>query len=417
MKNKYISLSSLQVISLFVSFIAQSLIAKKIGPGLALDAYFSVNGFAIAFIGCVASGAFYLLPGVINSSKESGQTPSKLAGVGLILTFLFGIMVAVLSLSIFIFGVLPNQKESGLEINWLLIILGWTGAIVTLISTAWSAVGNSHGKASGIIALGIFPYASVSLYLYFDPMPKIIGLATIQLLGNGLQALSLAILYRHYWTFKDLDFSNLWRIFHHLPIAAAASLCFSGYAAVDAWVAPMLGSEVLSHQAFAQRLVIAFGGVLAAGPFMLSSSMTAKMINEKRLKDLLNFCLKTGMALSVICIIASLATPSLGRWVISLLFERGFFDKQDTEAIASNVAILLLGVGPMLSSTVMFRALYNLNRVSNIAIIGVSWIIFYASFAKILMNFFGSYTLSIAYVLAWWTAATLTFLTLNNNTK
>ncbi len=416
-KNKYIHLSLLQILSLLISFVAQSLIAKKIGPSLALDTYFSVNGFAIAFTGCVASGAFYLLPGFINSSEVSGQTRSKVAGNGLISTFLLGLFVAILSLFIFVFSVLPNQKEYGAGIDGLLIALGWFGALTSLMCTAWSAVGNSQGKAAGLIVLGIVPIALVSLYLYFDSMPTIVGLATMQLFGNSLQALSLAILYRHHWTFRELDFSILRRISHHLPIAAAGSLCFSGYSAVDAWIAPILGSEVMSHQAFAQRLVIAFGGILATGPFMLSSSMTAKMIKDEISKEVLNFCLKTGMVLSFICFIAAIATPSLGQWVISLLFERGLFDNQDTKAITANVTILLLGAGPMLSTTVMFRALYNLNAMSNIAFLGVAWIIIYASFSKILMYFLGSLTLSFAYVIAWWTIAVLTFICLNHNIK
>lgn len=417
MKNKYIKLNLLQIFSLLVSFITQSLMAKKIGPGPALDAYFSVNGFAISFIACVSSGAFYLLPGVINSSKNSGQTQSIVAGNGLISTLLLGLFVAILSLNIYFLVVLPGQNESAYEIQLLLIIIGWLGAFTSLMCTAWSAVGNSQGKATGIIALGIVPYSLMSFYLYFDYLPNIINLAAIQLLGNSLQALGLAIMYRQHWTFKELNFYTNWRAFNNLPVAAAASLCFSGFPAVDAWIAPALGSEVLSHQAFSQRLIIAFGGILVTGPFMLSSSVTAKMIQDKRLKDVLNFCLKTSLVLSVICLIAAVATPSLGKWVISLLLERGFFDKQDTEAIAANVALLLLGAGPMLSTTVMFRVLYNLNRVSDVALLGLAWIIIYAFLAKIMMNFQGPLTLSFAYVVAWWITAISTYICLNRNVK
>jgi peptidoglycan biosynthesis protein MviN/MurJ (putative lipid II flippase) len=417
LKKKYVYLSSLQVVSLLLSFIAQSLMAKKIGPGLALDAYFSVNGFAIAFIGCVSSGAFYLLPGVINLSDKSRENRSEVAGNGLISTFFLGLLIAILSLFVYIFSVLPNQKESGIAIDGLLIALGWFGALTSLMCTAWGAVGNSQGRAAGLIALGIVPYASVSLYLYFETMPTIVGLATIQLFGNSLQASSLAILYRHHWTFRKLDFSIIRRLMHHLPIAAAGSLCFSGYAAIDAWIAPILGSEVLSHQAFAQRLIIAFGGILATGPFMLSSSVTAKMIQEKRSKEVLKFCIKTSIVVSFICFVAAIATPSLGKWIISILFERGLFDKQDTEAIAANVTILLLGAGPMLSTTVMFRALYNLNGMYNIAILGVTWLIIYASFANFLKFFLGSLALSFAYVIAWWSISILTFISLKNIIK
>ncbi len=408
MNFQYLYLSALQVCALLASFVAQILIAQRIGPSLALDAYFSVTGFALTFLGCVASGVFYRLPSVISSAEKSGFGQADMAGNGLVAAFVLGLITGITSLVIFIAGVISIQKGSGVEYDGLLIFLGWLVAYFSLLVTAWGTVGNSQGKAAGVIVLSIVPYAVTGGYFLLEPLPNVVGLASSQLLGNGVQICGLALLYRRFWTFRALDGRMIGRMLRSLPIAAAGALCFSGYSAVDAWLAPILGPETLSHQSFAQRLIIAFGAVLSVGPFMLSSNVTASMLKDNRLKDILMFCLKTAVALVFSCLIASAMTPSLGKWVISLFFERGFFDQNDTDAVATNVAILLIGAGPMLSTTIMFRVLHNLGSERGIAVLGVAWILLYASCAYLSSPWFGSLTLSVSYVISWWLVALAT---------
>jgi len=397
----HFGLSLLQAMSIFASLSAQLLMAQRIGPGLQLDSYFAVIGFAMAFVGSIGTGGTYLLPARIRADGQTAGHQLKIAGAGVVAVATLGIVVAVVSAILFSTNRSTSQQPQFPEYALLLIGLGWASAYTSILAAAWGAVGNSHGRVVCVIVFSVVPPTVMALYLYSTLSPNVVGIAMAQLVGICVQTMGLAWTYRSLWTFRGLDRGAVVRIVGNLPVAVAGALCFSAYSAVDAWLAPSLGAGVMSHQALAQRLVIAFCAVLSAGPFMLAPSITATMLEEGQRQDAWKYTLHAAMKLILLCLVASAATHWVGHWAISVLFQRGAFGFNDTHAVSNAVTILLIGSGPMLATAVAFRVLHNTGNGLHVAYLSLAWLLLYATFASLLSVWLGSLALSIAYVAAW----------------
>lgn len=409
----HFELSLLQAISIFVSLSAQQLMAQRIGPGLQLDSYFAAIGFAMAFVGSVGTGGTYLLPARIRTDSQSAEHKLKIAGAGVVAVAALGMIVAKISVILFLTNRSSWQQVLASENDMLLIGAGWASAFTSVLAAAWAAVGSSQGLVVGSITFAMLPPAAMASYLFGTQTPSIEGMAGAQLAGIWVQTIGLAWIYRAHWTFRELDHQAVVRIVGNLPLAVAGALCFSAYSAVDAWLAPSLGAGVMSHQALAQRLVIAFCAVLSAGPFMLAPSITATMLDAGRRRDAWKYSLQAAMMLILLSWVASAGTHWIGHWGISILFQRGAFGLNDTQAVTTAVTILLIGSGPMLATAVAFRVLHNTGHGLQVAYLSLAWVVLYAAFAELLSVWFGSLALSISYVAAWSIIAFTTYFLLS----
>lgn len=77
------------------------LVAQVIGPGLQLDGYYVVIGFATVLVGSIGSGTTYMLPARIRSSGETAERQATVAGNGLVATAAVGMIGALASVILF----------------------------------------------------------------------------------------------------------------------------------------------------------------------------------------------------------------------------------------------------------------------------------------------------------------------------
>ena len=387
--------------SLIASLGAQILMAQKIGPGQQLDAYFAAIGFPMAWVGGVAVAGTYLLPALILADGVNEIQRAKIAGNGIVAIAAIGILV-----TLFCWGFFLETTEMGRNIypaqhyNYL-ITLCFFIAFISVLPAAWGAVGNAKGRVAGTILLSSLPPAHMAAYLLFAHEPNVAALAGAQMAGISIQAFGLAWIYRRYWNLSDLNLKSVLQIARNMPLAACGSFCFSAFAAVDAWFAPNFEEGLLSHEALAQRLVIAFTSILSAGPFMLAPSMAATLIDEGRPQDVWRFTYKAGITLIAFCLFASVLNILIGQVSIGLLFQRGSFRQIDTEAVSTILSTLLVGAGPMLASAVAFRVMHVMNKSAQVAILSIAWVILYIIFANIFSAWSHTLPLAISYVVTW----------------
>ncbi len=371
------------------------------GPGQALDTYYAAFGFVSAWVGGVSVAGIYYLPAMIQQQLSGELNRSNQAGNGIISIMFAAIIMAFLSAIIFINGPTARVVGVSLENFELLVFLVCMGAVLSVLAASLGAIGNAHGHALGSIILSAVPPASMAIYLLSARFFNAINLAEAQLIGISVQVIALGWLYRGYWSFLDVSIKIIIRTVLLLPIVGAGSLCFSSYSAIDAWIAPGLGVGVLSNQALAQRLLIAFGAVLSIGPFLLSTKRIGELLSSQNNNGVWIFILRIGSIISIICLVASSVTPSVGHWAIGMLFERGAFTSADTNLLTSIVGILLIGGGPMLTTTVAFRALYVMDHKLTVAALSMAWVFLYITSVNILSIWAGSLTLAISYSVTW----------------
>ncbi len=352
-------------------------------------------------IGCVAVGGTYLLPPRICSTQNDKISQSEIAGNCLMAMSFAGLIVTIISSIIF----LINSDNSTLETDFAnygtLLTLGWFVAYISMLSTSWAAIANAHGYITGVVVFSILPQATIFLYLFYTIQPTIKSIIMCQLLGVCLQSIGLAILYREKWNLTKINYKIIINIIRELPLVILGSLCFSFYSVIDALYASQIGPGVMSYQAISQRLVLAFSTIISVTYFMLTPSITATLLEEGRVKEIWIYTLKTGIKLCAACFLASLATPTLGMYLINTIFQNGKFSENDGQNISDIIQILLLGVGPMLSTAIAFRVLHNMQNKSIIAFLSIAWVLLYFVNIKIFMNYVDLLSLSLSYVVSW----------------
>jgi peptidoglycan biosynthesis protein MviN/MurJ (putative lipid II flippase) len=399
MLSRHLALSAVQFLALAASLASQMLLARRIGPGVALDQYFAAVGFAAAVVGGVVVASTYLVPAHVQRSAA----PDAAANDAMLTMMMCGLLVALPGAAAFWMLADAGARTAP---AWLwLAACGWLSALLSIAVSTFGGLGAAHGVVAAPMVLGVLPPGLMVAYLLLPREASVAELASAQLAGAAMQCIGLAWVLRRHWALARPRWPEIRRLAMLVPLGALGAVCFSGYAAVDAVLAPRLGEGTLSHQAIAQRLVIAFGSVVSAGPFMLAPSRVAQLLEQSRSAEIWTYGLRAVLALLAVTAAAAAAMPALGRDLIAAIFQHGTFGPEDTDAVTRAVQVLLLGAGPMLGSAVLFRVLHTLQRARLVAIASSGFLVAYAALAWLLAGPQGPAALALAYTVAW--AATL----------
>lgn len=408
-----ILISSVQLVTLVASLASQVLLALHIGPGVSLDAYFSAFGFSAAVLGGLVVASTYLIPPYINDAEKDTVGGAKV-GAGEVLVAFLGIALVLIFCGQLFLLVMRNKISPSITVDYIdvLIFCGWSTAFLTVLTSVLTAIGVANKVILKPMVSGALPTLCVVAYLIISKSPAIKFVALVTTGGVLFQVLFLAWILRMHWTVKNIYFLKVTEVIRKIPLAAAGAICFSGYAAVDSVLGLHLGVGVLSHQALAQRLVIAFGAVLSAGPFLQAPTQLGEFLSAGLWDGIRNYVIRASLVMIGLTATASFLMPSIGVYAIELMFQYGNFSAHDTFAVSQVVSILLLGAGPMLSTAIVFRAMHTLHLSKYVAIISLFWFFAYASFSMVFINYFGVNSLAAAYAISWVAAFVFSLLVL-----
>lgn len=397
-----ILISLVQLMTIVASLAAQVLLALHIGPGISLDAYFSAFGFSAAVLGGLVVASTYLIPPYLNAAEKDLVDGAKIGAGEVLLAFLVIALVLVLCGQFFLL-LIRNKIPAVVDVSRIetLILCGWLTALLTVFTSVLTAIGVANRVILKPMVSGALPTLCVVVYLIISKSPTIEHVALVTTGGVLFQVIFLACILRTHWTFKNIYFLRVKEVIRKIPLAAAGAICFSGYSAVDSVIGLHLGVGVLSHQALAQRLVIAFGAVLSAGPFLQAPTQLGEFLSDGLWDEIKNYVIRASLVMIGLTVTASFLMPTIGAYGIKLMFQYGNFSAQDTSAVSRLVSILLLGAGPMLSTAIVFRAMHTLHLSKYIAVISVFWFVVYALLSILFINYFGVNSLASAYVISW----------------
>ena len=181
-----------------------------------------------------------------------------------------------------------------------------------------------------------------------------------------------------------------------------ANCAFSGMAPVEAFLAPRFGPGALSYLGYSQRLLIAMGSVVIAGPTVLLVPAIAEACAEKETQRIYTLSTK---AIGAVCLIATLAALTFGIMrvpLIRLVLQHGAFDSKTTLSVAATLPWLLVGSIAMLGSAIALRALYGQNIHAFPAIAGILTPLLYFASGALFSKAIGFQGICIAYAATWW---------------
>jgi putative peptidoglycan lipid II flippase len=292
--------------------------------------------------------------------------------------------------------------------SFILSIAGitWTTAGVAMIASALTAVHHTEGSFFlpaitpaclyvGMIAAMEFSAAARS------PMTLVWGtlagtiVSALALLPKALPSIRPVAVARH--TMNSLG-DGVGRI----GLVVIANCAFSGMPPVEAFLAPRFGTGALSYLGYSQRLIIAMGTVIVAGPLVLLVPAIAQACVDNDAKKVKTLSVKSIGTVCVLGALVSLVFGVLRVPLIRLVLQHGAFDPRTTAGVAGTLPWMLVGSIAMIGTQVAFRAFYGQNLHLAPAIGGLLVLGLYFGLGTLFSSAIGFQGICVAYAVSWW---------------
>lgn len=336
------------------------LVAYRYGTSGVVDGYlfvFNLINWPVSLYLSVMSAVLIPLAARIQRTAPEtvGRFRSELLGVTLIIAFglsLFSMIILPLLLKGSWTGLDMEARTTALRAApWMAITL-WFGILSALFS-AWVMSREVHANSflQGLPALGI----AIALLLWpgADVTPLVWGTVA----GFALQMFLLAIIEsRSVGTYKP-EFrvsSEHWKSFaRDVTTMVVAQAIITATGLLDQFFAAHLGEGAIATLSYANRILALVLGLSAT----VIGRAVLPVFARARIESGPSFLNQMAWRWSIIMFIAGLPVVVVGWWLapwgVALLFERGAFSANDTEAVAGVFRILLVQVPLYLPNMVL----------------------------------------------------------------
>ena len=182
---------------------------------------------------------------------------------------------------------------------------------------------------------------------------------------------------------------------------AVAMTIFSVFTVVDARLAPQLGEANLAYLGYSQRIVIALGNLAIAGPSAVLVPHFARAIAEGRRSDFVRDTVRAIALVAGVAAVLAVGARFFAADLVRLAFQRGAFRAQDVSQLTNVLSVLLLGMIPMLSVVILFRAVFCMGTTRPPAVAALLWVTLYFGTGTFLAPRFQAVGMAYAYLLSW----------------
>jgi len=404
-----VGLAVLSGIISLISFANQLVIARAFGVTIALDVYFravSLPTFVMGAVGGVFS--YSMVPALIHDGANRG-TPKKTATAYFLAFAGSALVVGVVGGLLVPFTIrLPGAPAfpSGMDGTAVTIARwAWWTTALSLVVAYLAALSNVAKRFFSPLAASSFVYlASIIGCLAFGKTLGVRVLAYASVAGYAAWCTILGLAVRR--EFEAIPPAQVWPevapFFRNVGWVFLAMLPFSAYVAIDAYWAPRVGGSVLSTLGYAQRLFVAIGTLVAAGPATVLQPRLASAVSEGRFVELradLTRALRLTLAVTLpVALVASILRVP----IVTLLFQRGAFDAQATARVASILPWILGGMVGNVCLIMTYKTLFALRDHRSAVVTGIAGLVVYFCLSGVLGHTWGLSGLGAANLLTWW---------------
>lgn len=414
-----VSLASLLVS--FVSFANQIVLARLFGASMSMDAYLIAVSLPMLVSGVLSAALGYSLVPALMLHKSDFSDYRRFSGLLLISFVVVSVVIAVLGFlaAPIQIGILGDALSSAAKRDAITIArVSWMSAGVVLIVGHLNAMHNVASRFLLPVFASMLPFVSMIVAgLAFAPTYGPQAVAWGMLVGFLLVIPVLLLR-----TFPTFDFSTrcllLWKdvkgYLIRAPLVMLAMLCFTVFQSVDAYWAPQIGTGNLAYLGYSQRILVALGTLVIAGPSAVILPRLAEAYADGRIKDMLLDTQRAVRMVIVFSLPVALSVSILAAPLVQLLFERGAFDQQATQGVVAILPLMMTGMVAMLCVVMVFRALYARHDIARASLLGILVTVLYFSLSGLLSKSLGVEGIAIAYALTWWLILLLSTLILWN---
>lgn len=402
-----VSLASL-LVSL-ISFANQLVLARLFGASMSMDAYLIANSVPMLVAGVLSAVLAYSLVPALMVQKADFASYRRFSGLLLIslvvvsgMISVAGFLAAPLQIGMLGEALLSASRQEAIAIARI----SWMTAGVILIVGHLSAMHNAASRFLVPIFASMVPFIGMIVAgLTFGTACGPLAVAWGMLAGFLLVIPVLLIR-----TLPELDFSNLcllmWKdvagYLVRTPLIILAMLCFTVFQSIDAYWAPQIGTGNLAYLGYSQRILVSLGTLVIAGPAAVILPRLAEAYADGRITDLLQDTQRAVRMVTAFALPVALSVSILAAPLVQLLFERGAFDRQATQGVATILPLMMAGMMAMLCVVMIFRALFAKHDIARVSILGILTTVLYFGLSGLLSQRLGVGGIALAYALTWW---------------
>jgi putative peptidoglycan lipid II flippase len=413
MIRRSIAVSGVYATGLVCSFLNQIAIAFYFGSGVDVDLYFaalSVATFAGGLVGAILSFGLPAMLVDFAADKQIGNHERAVATsilwlllvIGILLCLIFSINAHLMAYSAW-FAI--AQANGRIDAFQRLVVLSWLSCWLNLALSYFSTLASlrRHQVLAGIVYTvpALMSIGAVTLY------HSSLGLAAAligQIAGLVLCAPLLLVVTRGLWT-ATLGLADGLRIvlafLRRVPWYLGATLCFTVYPLVDAYLTSWLSAGEYSSLAYSQRLTIAAVNLIIAGPSLLlvkrlCGTLSTSSVRQAHLQ-LVQSVRMIMLLMTPIAIVSSVFSLQ----IVRMLFEHGRFGLSGAERTAAVFAAMSPGMVFMGGGVILSRGLVALGREGLATAMSLAWIFFYVVLSAGLSHWYQAPGIAWAYTAAW----------------
>jgi putative peptidoglycan lipid II flippase len=407
------------LISRFLGFARDMLIAKNFGAGVYTDAYniaVSIPETIFTLVGLAISTAF--LPMLSKVRAEKGQDEmyefaNNIINILFIISLCLFIITSVFSKEIVhILG--PSEETALIAIKLLRITL--LNILFLSVNACFTALLQVNEDFVIPSILGLFFNLPMILYLLLFRNYDIAGLTIANVIGNFFRvAVQVPSLITHEYKYKlfiDLKDERLKTIMILiLPVIVGAG-ANSLNMAVDQYIALKLPDGSVSALNYAQKLIIFINAIITTSVTSVAYPIMANMRSKGDTVGFLNTLKKSILYLAILLIPITVGVIIFSKDIITVVYARGEF----TEYAIHITTLSLLGYGAGIFFTgirdILNSTLFSSGKTKVTAINGSIGVVINIVFSIILSKYIGIMGIALASVIAMIVTSILLFISI-----
>lgn len=397
-----LAITALSFLLSALGFLNHLLLARVFGIGSDIDAFLYATSIPMFIAGLLTAYFMYGAVPILMQADNQERSSSEMLVVACLLSCLFFLVALLLKIDVIYFSL---SSFSVFEADVKLVSIAWMIGGFQVIFGALSAIFNAKRyffmpvllQALTPIGFGVGALAAIAnpnIVLPLIGMLAGVFVATIVgfiVLWDFLASIRQSSLKDAIWLLR----SNT-GLFNTL----LASSAFAAYAIIDAYLAPHFGVGALSTLGYAQRIVIGFGNIAVIGVFSTAGPKFSDSLLNSGFDEFLLVVRK-----SINIVLALAVVLGLLLWYNSeLLINFIFGEKVQSDQVLplrSILPIMLIGMIPMLCSTILLRAVLCIKDSHlYIFLFGAGVPVVYFAFCLILSPI-GLVSFGFAYMISW----------------
>ncbi|MCC6791340.1 MAG: oligosaccharide flippase family protein [Thermomicrobiales bacterium] len=365
-----------------VTLIRDMIVASRFGTSDANDAYivgWVLPGFLVGVVAGGFSGA--VIPIQIETREKSGRRREQ-ALLGEVM--LVSIAAYLLATAVLLFGnralmplVAQGYSENKFALAAQLSTVMLPAVLIGGIASLWSSILNAENKF-GLVAVAPVAVPAVSaVILLANPSAGIEWIAAGFVIGTAVQAAVLYLGLQREGISLSLGWHGLMpetrALLKQCLVLCANGAVFGGVGVVDSAMAATLGPGSQSTLGYANKLIVPFLGISSTAIGTAVLPYFSRLVATEDWEGLRHTLRTYTRLILAVAIPTTMLLIVLSRPLVSLLFERGEFTAEDTNAVARVLATYSLLIPIETVALLMSRVLVSMQigRVMVAASVGI----------------------------------------------